>query len=510
MLVHDYLMKTAQRIPEKEALVCGGIRLTYKEIAGKAQGLSTYLVSNGLEKGDRVAIYLDNGPEAVISVFGVLQAGGCIVVINPSTQLERLAYVLEDSGSKFVVSAAGKLPVLQEALKLCTVPPSKILADIGPDGGSYTCFDDACVEQWDVPPASIIDMDLAAIIYTSGSTGRPKGVTMLHRNIDAAVESIVEYLEHTADDVVLGLLPLSSSYGLLQVLVTFRTGGRVVLEKGIGYPYEIIKRIKEEKVTGLAGAPTVYAIILKLDGLKSEDFASLRYLTNAAAAMPATFIPRLRKIFPKTRIYLMHGLTECFRTTYLPPGEIESRPTSVGRGMPNVELWVEDPEGRRLPPGEVGEMVVRGPNVMVGYWNDPESTARALKPGRYPWEKVLRTKDYFMMDEAGYFYFVARSDELIKSRGEKVSPIEVEDVIYGLEAVHETRVVGVPDEVFGQAIRAEIVLKEGKLLSVQEVKAHCRKHLEDFKVPQQVDFVPELPKTAGGKIKRSQESVRKA
>jgi long-chain acyl-CoA synthetase len=510
MVVHDYLMKTAQRLPAKEALVCGAIRLTYQEIAAKAKGLAAYLLSNGLEKGDRVAIYLDNGPEAVISVFGALQAGGCIVVINPSTQVERLGYVLEDSGSKFIISAAGKLPVLQDALKLCSIPPSKILTDIGPNGGSYTCFDDACVERWDVPAVRIIDMDLAAIIYTSGSTGRPKGVTMMHRNIDAAVASIVQYLEHTADDVVLGVLPLSSSYGLLQVLVTFRTGGRLVLEKGIGYPYEIIKRIKEEKVTGLAGAPTVYAIILKLDGLQPEDFTSLRYITNAAAAMPATFIPRLRRIFPRTRMYLMHGLTECLRTTYLPPDEIESRSTSVGRGMPNVELWVEDAEGRRLPPGEVGELIVRGPNVMVGYWNDPESTARALKTGRYPWEKVLRTRDYFMMDEAGYFYFVARSDELIKSRGEKVSPIEVEDVIYGLDAVLETRVVGVPDEVFGQAIKAEIVLKEGKKLTVQEVKAHCRKHLEDFKVPQQVEFVADLPKTAGGKIKRSQESVKKA
>jgi len=302
---------------------------------------------------------------------------------------------------------------------------------------------------------------------------------------------------------------MSSSYGLLQVLVPFRTGGRVIMERGIGYPYEIIKRIKEEKVTGFAGAPTVFAIILKLEGLKPEDFSFLRYVTNAAAAMPAMFIPRLRKLFPNTKIFLMHGATECLRTTYLPPDEIESRPTSVGYGMPNVELWVEDSEGRRLPPGEIGEMVVRGSNVMVGYWNDPEGTARALKPGRYPWEKVFRTKDLFSMDDSGYFYFVARSDELIKSRGEKVSPIEVEDALYGLDAVHETRVIGVPDDVYGQAIKAEIVLKEGRTLTVQEVKAHCRKHLEDFKVPQIVEFVAELPKTAGGKIKRSQESVKK-
>jgi acyl-CoA synthetase (AMP-forming)/AMP-acid ligase II len=349
----------------------------------------------------------------------------------------------------------------------------------------------------------LIDADLAAIIYTSGSTGRPKGVTLLHRNIDTAVDSIAEYLENNAGDVILGLLPLSSSYGLLQVLVTFRTSGRVVLEKGLGYPYEIIKRLKEEKVTGFAGAPTMWAILLRLDGLEKEDFSSLRYITNAAAAMPASFVPRLRKIFPSTKIFLMHGLTECLRTTYLPPDEIETRSTSVGSGMTNVELWVEDADGRRLPPGHVGEMIVRGSTVMQGYWNDPEGTAKALIPGRYPWEKVLRTRDLFTMDEDGYFHFVARSDELIKSRGEKVSPIEVEDVIYTIEGVQEVRVIGVPDAVLGQAIRAEIVLKEGRSLDQQEVKAHCRRFLEDFKVPQSVEFVASLPKTQGGKIKRT-------
>jgi acyl-CoA synthetase (AMP-forming)/AMP-acid ligase II len=354
------------------------------------------------------------------------------------------------------------------------------------------------------PPAAVrlIDNDLAAIIYTSGSTGKPKGVTHLHGNINTAVEAIAEYLGNTSDDVILGVLPLSSSYGLLQVLVTFWTGGKVILERGFGYPYEIIKRIKDEKVTGFAGAPTIWAIILRLDGLEKEDFSSLRYITNAAAAMPASFVPRLRKCFPTTKIFLMHGLTECLRTTYLPPDEVETRTTSVGTGMRNIELWVEDADGRRLPPGQVGEMIVRGSTLMAGYWNDPEGTAKALIPGPYPWEKVLRTRDLFTMDEEGYFHFVARSDELIKSKGEKVSPNEVEDVIYTLEAVNEARVIGVPDPVLGQAIKAEIVLKEGRELSVQEVKAHCRRFLEDFKVPQSVEFVGSLPKTQGGKIKR--------
>lgn len=384
----------------------------------------------------------------------------------------------------------------------CTTPPQTLWTGSG-NVGEGKDLDAIFLENHPFPGARLIDMDLAAIIYTSGSTGRPKGVTMLHRNIDTAVQSISEYLENNSDDVILGLLPLSSSYGLLQVLVTFMTGGRVVLEKGFGYPYEIIKRIKDERVTGFGGAPTVFAIILKLDGLEKEDFSSLRYITNAAAALPASFIPKLRAVFPKTKLYLMHGLTECLRTTYLPPGEIDARPTSVGRGMTNVELWIEDADGKRLGSGEVGEMIVRSSTVMQGYWNDPEGTAKALIPGQYPWEKVLRTQDLFTMDDDGYFHFVARSDELIKSRGEKVSPIEVEDLIYTLDAVLEVRVIGVPDAILGQAIRAEIVLKEGRTVTPQEVKAHCRRHLEDFKVPHAVEFVPSLPKTQGGKIKRS-------
>jgi long-chain acyl-CoA synthetase len=503
MLLHEYLGRSAKKSPEKVALVCGTARLTYRDLATASTAFAGYLVSSGLAKGDRAAVYLDSSPESVIAIFGILEAGGCIVVVNPTTQAERLGFILENCGAKFLVAPVEKLAVVQLAEKACSTRPVRVLTGVEGDHDAGASFTNVCRKQWPPVQVRLIDMDLAAIIYTSGSTGRPKGVTLLHRNIDTAVDSIIEYLENNSEDVILGLLPLSSSYGLLQVLVTFNTGGRVVLEKGFGYPYEIIKRIKEEKVTGFAGAPTVFAIILKLEGLEREDFSSLRYITNAAAAMPASFVPRLRKVFPKTKIYLMHGLTECLRTTYLPPEEVETRTTSVGRGMPNVELWVEDADGQRLPPGQVGEMIVRGSNLMQGYWNDPEGTAKALIPGPYPWEKVLRTKDLFVMDEEGYFYFVARSDELIKSRGEKVSPIEVEDIIYTLDAVLETRVIGVPDPVLGQAIRAEIVLKEGRSLIAQEVKAHCRAYLEDFKVPQIVEFVASLPKTQGGKIKRS-------
>ena len=243
-------------------------------------------------------------------------------------------------------------------------------------------MDAICIEGIPDPNVHLDPADLAAIIYTSGSTGLPKGATFLHGNIDAAVDPIAEYLGHTERDVILSILPLASSYGLLQVLVPFMTGGRVVLEKGMAYPYDFIRRIKEERVTGFAGNPTLFAILLRLSGIENEDLSTLRYITNAAAALPVAFAPRLLKIFPTAKIFLMHGLTECLRTSYLPPAELLTRTSSIGTGMHNVQLWIQDGNGRRLGCGETGELMVHGPTVMQGYWNDPQGTSRALIRGK--------------------------------------------------------------------------------------------------------------------------------
>jgi len=503
MLLHEYLHQSAQRSPDKVALVTGQTRLTYASLLSSASGLAAFLRANGLQKGERVAVYLDNCAEAVISIFGILRAGGCFVVVNHTAPPERLGYIANHCSARFLIAPANKLDQVRNARTLCIAPPRLIIvgSDISSDLGAS--FEAACRLQPSSSIPQIIDLDLAAIIYTSGSTGEPKGVTFAHRNIDTAVNSIVVYLENNAEDVILGVLPLSFGYGLLQLLVTFKTGARLILEKGFGYPYELAKRMKEERVTGFAGVPTMYAILTQLESLANEDFSSLRYITNAAAAMPPPFIPKIKKIFPGARIYLMHGLTECLRTTYLPPDQLDQRPTSVGRGMPNVELWISDADGNRLPYGQTGELVVQGSNVMLGYWNDPETTAKVITAGRYPWERILHSGDLFRQDEEGYFYFVARKDEVIKSRGERIAPKEIEDVLYQLDEVHEVRVIGVPDPILGQAIRAEIVLKEGRSLTERQVKAYCKEHLEDFKTPTIIAFVPALPKTAGGKIKRT-------
>ena len=265
---------------------------------------------------------------------------------------------------------------------------------------------------------------------------------LTHLNIVSAATSITTYLENTPDDIIINLLPLSFDYGLYQVLMAFKVGGTIVLERSFTYPHTVIETIIREKVTGLPIVPTISAVLLQLD-LSPYKFPDLRYISNTAAALPTHHIIRLRELFPHVRIYSMYGLTECKRVSYLPPDQIDIRPTSVGRGMPNEEVYIVDEKGQRVPPGVVGELVVRGSNVMKGYWELPEETEEKLKPGPFPGEKVLYTGDLFRMDEEGYLYFFGRKDDIIKTRGEKVSPKEVEDVLYSLPGIAEAAVIGV-------------------------------------------------------------------
>jgi acyl-CoA synthetase (AMP-forming)/AMP-acid ligase II len=299
-------------------------------------------------------------------------------------------------------------------------------------------------------------------------------------------------------------LPLSFDYGLYQLLMIFSFGGRLVLERRFAYPADILQRIEQERVTGLPGVPTLFAVRLEMD-LKAFDLSSLRYLTNTAASLPPAHILKLRDRFPQARLFSMYGLTETKRTLYLSPDELDRRPDSVGVAIPGTEVWLEDEGGRRLGPGEVGELVVRGRHVMRGYWGDEAATARRFRPGPLPGERVCHTGDLFRRDEDGFYYFVARQDDIIKSRGEKVAPKEVENVLYRLDGVQQAAVIGVPDPVLGQAIKAFVVV-DGSGLTEADVLRHCRAHLEDFMVPRAVEFRDDLPKTSSGKIRRAELS----
>jgi acyl-CoA synthetase (AMP-forming)/AMP-acid ligase II len=353
------------------------------------------------------------------------------------------------------------------------------------------------------PPRRAIDVDLAALIYTSGSTGDPKGVMLTHRNMLTAATSVSTYLENREDDVVLNVLPMAFDYGLYQMIMAFRLGARLVLERSFAYPAKVLELVEAQGVTGFPGVPTVFARLAELKNLGDYDFSKIRYVSNTAAALPVKHIAMLRELFPAARIYSMYGLTECKRCSYLPPADIDRKPESVGVAIPNTELWLVDENDQRLGPGRVGQLDIRGATVMRGYWEKPEQTAQKLRPGPLPGEQVLYTGDLCRLDEEGYLYFVGRMDDIIKSRGEKVAPKEVENALVDIPGVKEAAVIGVPDALLGQAVKAFVVLEPGADLGEQQIMRECQKRLEAFMTPKYVVIVAELPKTNTGKIKKT-------
>jgi acyl-CoA synthetase (AMP-forming)/AMP-acid ligase II len=367
-----------------------------------------------------------------------------------------------------------------------------------------TPWNDALAAPGEGPPKRrCIDVDLAAIIYTSGSTGEPKGVMLTHRNMLTAATSISTYLENVEDDVILGVLPLAFDYGLYQMIMAFRMGARLVLERSFTFVAKVLKTVVEEKVTGFPGVPTIFATLAGLKTLRDYDFSNIRYVSNTAAALPVKHITMLRELFPQAKIFSMYGLTECKRCTYLPPADIDRKPTSVGIAIPNTEMWIVDEQDKKVGPNVVGQLVIRGATVMKGYWEKPEETAKRLKPGPIPGEQVLYTGDLCMIDDEGYLTFVGRMDDIIKSRGEKVAPKEVEGALVSIPGVKEAAVIGVPDELWGHAVKAFVVLDPGVTLDEKTIMRECQGRLENFMVPKYVTFMDELPKTATGKIKKT-------
>jgi acyl-CoA synthetase (AMP-forming)/AMP-acid ligase II len=326
---------------------------------------------------------------------------------------------------------------------------------------------------------------------------------LTHRNMLTAATSITAYLENVEDDVILSVLPMSFDYSLYQMIMAFRVGARLVLERSFTYPAQVLKVLIEEGVTGFPGVPTIFAMLAEMKTLTQYDFSKIRYVTNTAAALPVKHITMLSELFPHAAIYSMYGLTECKRCTYLPPKYIKDKPTSVGIAIPNTELWIVGEDDRKLGPNQVGQLVIRGATVMKGYWDKPEASAKKLRPGPLPGEFVLYTGDYARLDEDGFLYFVGRMDDIIKSRGEKVAPKEVENALMNIPGVKEAAVIGVPDEVLGQAVKAYVVLEKGVSMSDKDIIRECQRRLENFMVPKHVVFVDDLPKTTTGKIKKT-------
>ncbi len=510
MLLHDTFFDTAARCRSNRAVIREGVSTTYATIAALAESIAADLRARGVGRGERVALFLDNSIEMVASIYAVLKVGAVFMPVNTLTKADKLAYILNDSGAAALLTQVDLAEAARPALRnspgvrhcwMLAVPGKTGTSVPDPRELPFPAVDAAAVPS--PSHAESIDQDLAAIIYTSGSTGDAKGVMLTHLNMLSALRSVRGYLGLRADDVVVCALPLAFDYGLYQVLMAFSLGATVLLERSFTFPVKVLANMARERATVFAGVPTMFTLLTGLSTLAEFDLSSLRLITNTAAALSETQIRQIRALFPQAQLFSMYGLTECKRVSYLPPEQLDVRPTSVGRGMPNEEVWLVDETGRRLPNGSVGELVIRGSHVMRGYWGKPEQTALRLRPGPIPGEMLLHSGDIFRTDAEGWLYFVGRKDDIIKSRGEKVSPREVENVLHALDGVLETAVIGVDDPLLGQAVKAFVVCKPGYALTEREVIKHCLARIENFMAPKYVEFVATLPRTDTGKIKKT-------
>ena len=506
-LLGEALEFSAQKSPDKTVAIFKGIEYNYEILYKSALGFANYLVINGIKKGDRIAIFLNNSWQSAVSIYGITLAGGIFLVINPGTKAEKINYILNDCGAKIVVTESRLLGELSLALKdLKCIEQVVISGKTEIESAENIIFKDfdEVTKQSDkkVNFPRIIPNDLAALIYTSGSTGFPKGVMMTHQAMVFTSWSLVEYLRLTEEDRIMLVLPLAFDYGLYQLFMAVTIGGTIIIENSFNFPPEIFRQIELYKPTVFPGVPSIYAIMVSMYKRSGITFPGINKITNTAAALPNETIAYLKRIFPNALIFKMYGLTECKRVCYLEPELLDIKTGSVGKAIPGTEVFLLSSEGEPVDTGKPGTLHVRGPHVMAGYWNNKELTDKMLKSGPIPGERMLCAQDLFKMDEDGFLYFLGRSDDIIKTRGEKVSPVEVENVIYKIEGVKEVAVLGIPDEVLGESIIAFVTMYNEEQFNEKEIRRECMSKLESFMVPQRIIFVKEMPKSSNGKINK--------
>ncbi|MDD3355242.1 acyl-CoA ligase (AMP-forming), exosortase A system-associated [Zoogloea sp.] len=514
-LLHDLITASALRAPEAPALTAGATTLSYQALEAQTGAFAAGVLALGLERGERVGIYLDKRIETVVSCFGTARAGGAFVPVNPILKGEQVAHILRDCDARVLVTSPERLPLIVPALAHCHALRQIVLT------GPLTrpvALPAMSLHLWselmDHPPREghrVVDHDLLSILYTSGSTGRPKGVVLSHRNMVAGARSVASYLENTQDDTLLAALPLSFDAGFSQLTTAFHSGARVVLLNYL-LPQDVLKALVKEKVTGLTAVPPLY---IQLAQLKWPETVTdhLRYFANTGGRMPLETLRALRGHLPRTKPYLMYGLTEAFRATYLPPEQVDIRPDSIGKAIPNAEVLVLREDGSECAPNEPGELVQRGAHVAMGYWNDPEKTAERFKPlpasapGRQSGfvlpEVAVFSGDTVRRDEEGYLYFIGRRDEMMKTSGYRVSPTEVEEILYGTQQVGECVAFGVPHPSLGQAICVIATGRDGAPLDTAALLAECKQRMPAYMVPAVIESRDgPLPRNPNGKIDR--------
>lgn len=491
-LIQSTLYGSAERYPGATAIVDSSRSLNYEQLVKSVTETCHELLLRGLNHGDRVAIYLDKTTESVIALYGVWSAGGVAVPVNESLKRRQIEHIARDSGARFLITSRKRLARLDREI---TSDIEVVVAD-EPTGNSVCAAVDAG-PGGDQP---------AAILYTSGSTGRPKGIVISHANLLAGCRIVTRYLGIRFDDRLLSVLPFSFDYGLNQLLTAISAGATLVLHRS-PMPADICRALVEHEITACAGVPPMWIQLMSgASPFRKMTFPRLRYITNSGGRFPVALLRQYREHLPAVRIYLMYGLSEAFRSTFLDPDEIDRRPDSMGREIPETEILVLDPDGNPCPPDGIGELVHDGPTVAIGYWNDPETTARVFRtvalPGRAAPVRVVFSGDLVRRDRDGFFYFVGRRDHLIKSQGFRISPEEVEEIILSSGLVDEVAVRGRADEVSGQVVIAHVVAKAGVTDMLSRLETVCRQEMPGYMQPRQILLRESLPRTASGKIDR--------
>jgi len=514
-LLPQLISCSATHSPEAVAITYGKQSMSYSLLQQSTANFVSGVVGLGLQRGERIAIYLEKRLETVIASFGATAAGCVFVPLNPLLKADQVAYIMRDCNVRALITSAERLPLLASVLPTChdlrhviVVNPDPLPASGGPL--AWLHWDDL-LQVGGQSGHRVIDTDMAAILYTSGSTGKPKGVVLSHRNMVAGAKSVASYLENNADDTLLAALPLSFDAGFSQLTTAFHAGARVVLLNYL-LPQDVLKALAREQVTGLTAVPPLYIQLSQLEWPAAIG-ERLRYFANTGGRMPRETLAALRSRLPNSRPYLMYGLTEAFRSTYLPPDEVDRRPDSIGKAIPNAEILVLREDGSPCAANEPGELVHRGALVGMGYWNDHEKTAERYKPlpastpgrgaGLVLPEIAVFSGDTVRRDEEGFLYFIGRRDEMMKTSGYRVSPTEVEEVLYATQLVGECVAFGVDHPALGQAIQAIATPPPGGSLDTAELLAECRRRMPAYMVPAGIVVRQgPLPRNPNGKIDR--------
>lgn len=491
------LLATASADPLRPALVQDTRSMSYGELAHAAMRFAALLTSRGPAAGQRVAVLLPNCIEAVVCCYGAWLAGAIVVPLNAQARARDIGPWLRHADAEVLVHETGN-PEIDAAVATLPAAPLRIGVGAGARGAADSLAWNAIEGFAAQAGAGHAGDAVAAILYTSGTTGAPKGVTLTQANFAANTDAITRYLELSRDDSIASILPFYYSYGASVLHSHLAAGARLVIETNLVFPQVIVETMARERVSGFAGVPSTYAMLLDRVVLADHDLSSLRYLTQAGGAMNAVLTRRVRDAFPRTRLFVMYGQTEATaRLTWLPPERLDDKAGSVGLPVAGTRIAVRGESGETLPPGTDGEIWARGPGVMAGYWRDAQATARVLQDG---W---LRTGDMGHVDADGFLYLAGRRSDMIKTGAHRVHPLDVEEAIAELDGVAEVAVAGIDDAILGQSIKAFVVRAGGAELGADQVKAHCRARLAAYKIPRQVAFVASLPKTASGKIRRT-------